>query len=113
MAGNGRRPIQNSIPEPATPQPVTAASVLQHAAELLVERAKQRDQPTGERSIELTVKLFNLLRGRNLTTAEGCEFMCLLKKVRGWTGDSYDTDSHEDEAAFVALKAEERAKESI
>lgn len=91
----------------------TAPEILAKAAGHIADRADTYDKPQGERSIGLTVQLFNLLRGHDLTEAEGWEFMSLLKKVRGWHAPGYHGDSHEDEAAFVALKAESKARDAV
>lgn len=91
---------------------------LEQAAKEMKDRAAQRDvapkiggdpdKPTmqgGERSMASTVKAFNALTGKNLTEAEGWEFMILLKLVRGRQGD-FRMDDYTDAAAYSALLGE-------
>lgn len=84
----------------------TATQLLNRAAELLDERGKQYDQPTGERSMAKTVAAFNAITGRDLTEREGWEFMLVLKQVRLFQTDKHHQDSAEDAISYAALMAE-------
>lgn len=91
--------------------PTTAVEFLTKAGNLLVERAKQYDQPGGERSMGRTVEAFNIITGRALTEAEGWLLMQLLKDVRQWqTPGKLHQDSAEDCVSYAALKAEALAR---
>lgn len=80
---------------------------LQAAIDVQVERDKQYDQPTGERSMGRTVVAFNAVTGRDLTEAEGWLLLQLLKDVRQWQNpDQYHHDSALDSVAYASLKAE-------
>lgn len=99
-------------PPAATPDSRTADAFLQNAIDLLRERGKQYDQPSGERSMGKTVAAFNAIAGRDLSEAEGWLLMLLLKQVRQWQTGTYHKDSAEDSVSYSALLAEalERSK---
>lgn len=82
-----------------------AHTFLEEAGTVMKERAKLRDKPEGERSMEAIVKTFNALTGKNLTEAEGWEFMLILKMVRGRQG-SFHRDDYVDLAAYSGLLGE-------
>lgn len=94
------------------PDTRTADAFLQNAIDLLRERGKQYDQPSGERSMGKTVAAFNAVTGRDLSEAEGWLLMLLLKQVRQWQTGTYHKDSAEDAVSYSALLAEalERSK---
>jgi hypothetical protein len=80
---------------------------LQAAIDVQAERAKQYDQPSGERSMGRTVVAFNAITGRDLTEAEGWLLLQVLKDVRQWQNpDQYHHDSALDGVAYASLKAE-------
>lgn len=83
----------------------TAQAVLRRAADLIEERAAQRDQPTGEKSMAKTVQAFNAIYGTELTEVQGWHFMELLKMVRSAYGQ-YVADDFDDKVAYAALAAE-------
>ena len=83
----------------------TAQAVLRRAADLIEERAAQRDQPTGEKSMAKTVQAFNVIYGTELTEVQGWHFMELLKMVRSAYGQ-YVADDFDDKVAYAALAAE-------
>lgn len=94
-----------------TKMPTTAVEFLTKAGNLLDERAKQYDQPGGERSMARTVEAFNVITGRSLTEAEGWLLMQILKDVRQWqTPGKMHQDSAEDCVSYAALKAEALAR---
>jgi hypothetical protein len=93
---------------PPSPTPVleSAQGFLEEAVYQMKDRAEQRDcKDTGERSMDLTVKLFNLYTGKNITEEEGWMFMVFLKQVRAKQG-SYRRDDFVDLCAYEALRAE-------
>ena len=91
---------------------LTAADILQTAAQHMQERAATYDQPQGERSISKTVTMFNILTGAKLTDEQGWLFMTCLKMVRAQQG-RYRADSYEDGAAYFALAGESAAQERV
>lgn len=81
---------------------------LHQAADTLDERGKQYDASGTERSMDKTVAIFNILTGNNLSTAEGWQFMKVLKDVRLWSNtDEVHSDSIIDNLGYTALLAEE------
>lgn len=90
---------------------MNAPEMLQKAAELLIERGKQYDQPNGERSMGRCVIAFNAITGKNLTEAEGWLLVQVLKDVRQWQKPGYHQDSAEDCIAYASLKAEAKQQE--
>lgn len=87
-------------------KPITKAyEFLEDAASQMKDRAVQRDQASGERSMAQTVAAFNALTGKELSEAEGWEFMILLKMVRGRQGN-FRADDYVDVAAYGALLGE-------
>lgn len=88
----------------------TPFETLQTAAQQIDARAAIRDLPDGERSMALTVKIFNAMRGRDLTETEGWWFMVALKAARAQQGARH-SDDYIDLAAYVALTLESVHKE--
>lgn len=86
--------------------PETAHDYLTQAADLMVQRGKQYDKPSGERSMGKTVAAFNAITGRDLSESEGWLLMLLLKQVRQWQTPEFHRDSAEDSVAYAALLAE-------
>lgn len=86
----------------------TPSDYLRQAADTLDERGKQYDASGSERSMEKTVAIFNMLTGNSLTTAEGWQFMKVLKDVRLWSNTTeVHVDSIVDSLGYTALLAEE------
>lgn len=85
---------------------MNAADFAGRAAELLVERGKDRDQPNGERSMARCVDAFNAMTGHSLTTEDGWLFMVYLKHAR-MRGGNFRLDDYEDAVSYEALMAEE------
>lgn len=86
-----------------------APEILDKAAQHMRERAATYDKPEGERSMGLTIAIFNLHHGTNLTEAQGWHLMQILKDVRLFARPGYHADSAEDCTAYSALKAEAMA----
>lgn len=108
-------PIHVAV-EVADHRPATASRLLQAAAKHQEDRASQYDQPSGERSMDRTVRAFNIITGREgtdraLTESEGWLFMQTLKDVRDRTNGPH-RDSLEDGISYSSLKAEARLRES-
>ena len=92
-----------------------AEQVLEESASTLTSRGKEYDaREEKERSMVDIVQVFNIVTQRSgdrgLSEEEGWEFMACLKKVRGWRSGGYHHDSHVDECAYVALKAETKRR---
>jgi hypothetical protein len=86
-----------------------AADILDAAAGHLRDREETYDAPGGERSMQSTVSMFNILTGECISEEEGWLFMACLKMVRSQQG-AYRADSYEDGAAYFALAGETAAE---
>ncbi len=85
-----------------------ATEILENASQHMRDRAATYDKPDGERSMAKAVAAFNTITGQDLSTAEGWEFMAVLKQVRAFQNpDKPHRDSLEDLAAYSALLGEE------
>ena len=82
-----------------------ASSLLHRAADLIDDRGKERDKPSGERSMKTAVNSFNAMTGHTLTETEGWKFMVFLKLAR-MEGGSHRLDDYEDAIAYTALMTE-------
>lgn len=87
----------------------TAAHILQQGVDALSNRAAERDQADGERSMARCVKAFNAMFGHQITEEQGWQFMELLKMARA-AGGAYREDDYVDGAAYCALAGEAAAK---
>lgn len=78
------------------------------------DRAATYDAPSGERSMEKTVAIFNELLAEKLRSPlseeDGWNFMEILKLVRSKQGE-FKADSYEDRAAYAGLAGEAAASE--
>lgn len=84
-----------------------ASDFCTQAAAEMKDRAASRDCD-GERSMERTVKAFNAMFGKDLTTVQGWQFMELLKMARS-VGGAYREDDFVDGVAYAALAGEAAA----
>lgn len=82
-----------------------ADEILDAAAQVLLQRGLQRDQPEGERSMPAVVVAFEALTGHALTEQQGWLFMALIKIKRSQTGAA-DLDHYVDGANYLALAGE-------
>lgn len=82
-----------------------APDLLLDAADAIGNRAAQRDQADGERSMGRAIAAFNALYGSRLTEYHGWQFMALLKMSRAGTGP-FDRDDFVDQGAYAALAGE-------
>ena len=77
------------------------------------DRAATYAAPSGERSMEKTVAIFNELLAEKLrkplSEEDGWNFMEILKLVRSKQGE-FKADSYEDRAAYAGLAGEAAAK---
>ena len=87
----------------------TANHFLEAAKGHLGARATTYDRPTGERSMERTVKVFAALTDIQLTEEHGWLFMEVLKQVRSLQG-KFKADNYEDLAGYAALRGEAAAR---
>lgn len=102
--------------EPGThPAPTSSIDLLEAARAIQAQRAKDYDQPGGERSMLATVQAFNTITRRSgdraLTESEGWLILQTLKDVRDRSTAKPHRDSLEDGIAYSSLKAEARLKE--
>lgn len=86
-----------------------ALDIIEAGAKTLGDRGQLRDQPQGERSMAALIRTFNALTGRDLTEAEGWEFMICLKLVRGRQG-KFHLDDYVDAVGYAALLGECESK---
>ena len=86
-----------------------AQHFLEAAKGHLGARAVTYDKPTGERSMERTVKVFAALTDIQLTEEQGWIFMEALKQVRSLQG-KFKADNYEDLAGYAALRGEAAAR---
>lgn len=95
--------------------PLPASEFLNRAAGHLLDRATTYDAPSGERSMEKTVAMFNALIADKLreplSEVDGWHFMEILKMVRSHQGD-FKADNFEDGAAYAALAGEAASKKA-
>lgn len=91
---------------PSSPDAPTAPEILQRAAKHMEDRAKERDQPGGERSMGRCVASFNAATGHALSERDGWMFMAFLKAVRACTTPAGRPDDYEDGAAYFSLAGE-------
>lgn len=106
------KPVVVEKPVSEAIEPVTSVGFLLRATQIQENRAKQYDQPGGERSMGRTVAAFNLITNRTsdraLTESEGWLLLQILKDVRDRTTAEPHRDSLEDKVSYSALGAEAR-----
>lgn len=83
---------------------MNAPDILKLAAELIEQRAAERDLPK-ERSMARAVTAFNVLTGRDLSERDGWLIMAILKLSRATAGN-FVADDLIDAAAYCALALE-------
>ena len=93
--------------------PKTASGFLQKGIQILIERGKeyQTSKKVEERSFNSVAIAFNAVTGKNVTPAEVCLLLQILKDVRQWSQPRYHADSIEDCINYAALKGEELYKQ--
>jgi hypothetical protein len=90
---------------------IKAPDLLNKAASIMASRAKEYDQPEGERSAARIVAAFNAITGHQLTESQGWLFLQILKQVRLFSAAGFHADSADDNIAYAALLAEAKAQE--
>ncbi len=100
----------------ALAEAVSAAGILCSAASAVEDRAAQRDQPSGERSMGRAVAMYRALndgiptsRGALMSELDGWRFMVCLKLARS-IGGGFNADDYIDMAGYAALAGECAAK---
>lgn len=89
---------------------VSASFFLDSATKALEDRASQRDTPSGERSMQRTVALYNAYkRNLEMSEADGWAFMVFLKLVRGDQGE-FREDDYVDATGYIALLGETKSQ---
>lgn len=95
----------------------TAPDILRDGLRILEERAKEYEQPGGERSTAKIVAAFNAITGREgdrgINETEGWLFLRLLKDVRFFSTVSFHRDSGVDGVNYTALMVESKAREQV
>lgn len=86
-----------------------ATDLLVAASDAIDQRARVRDQPSGERSMARAVSAFNALHDKSLTETDGWHFMAILKLARA-TGGAFHVDDYIDMAAYAGLAGESAAR---
>lgn len=86
-------------------KPEQAPNILAMAINCISNRASERDQPDGERSMTKAVSTFNALTGHKLSEREGWVFMVILKLARSQSG-RHQIDDYVDGAAYISLAGE-------
>jgi len=89
-----------------------AFGYLRVASETMKERGETYDISEKERSMESTIKAFNVITGENLTESDGWLLMLILKQVRQWSSPPFHKDSALDSVAYSSLLAESLEKEN-
>ena len=92
----------------------SAPELLIEAADTIGNRASERDNADGERSMARAVQMFNVWRGPHagprLSGQEGWAFMVFLKLARAAEGNHH-RDDWVDGAAYMALACESIERE--
>jgi hypothetical protein len=92
----------------ATNKATAPDGILSEAADILKQRGVDYDgkgYQGGERSMEQTVKLFEVLTGNKLSELDGWRFLICLKLARSTTGKP-KRDSYVDLAGYTGLAGE-------
>ena len=92
----------------SAPKGIPASWFLDNAGAAMKARAALRDQPTGERSMQKTVEIFNAWTGCHLTVQDGWRFVIALKMAREIQG-FFNADDYVDGAAYMALLGEDES----
>lgn len=83
-----------------------ANEILRQSAQHIEDRAEQRDQDGGERSMARCVAAFNALTGHQLSERDGWLFMVQLKAARATSTATGLADDYQDGAAYFELAGE-------
>lgn len=85
----------------------TSTDILYQCVNVQKERgAEYQQEDKQERSFESVATAFNAITGKDLTPAEVCLLLQVLKDVRQWSQDRLHEDSVLDSVSYASLKAE-------
>lgn len=87
----------------------TSIGLINSAIDVQNERAKEYDQPSGERNMAKIVDIFNRFHGLGMTEVQGWHFMEILKDVRFFSAPDFHRDSVVDKIGYTALRGERAA----
>lgn len=91
----------------------TATDILSEC--MSVQQARGNEYETKcdqeERSFNSTATAFNAITGKDITPAEVCLMLQILKDVRQWSQNRLHEDSVLDGVSYASLKAEELHKQ--
>lgn len=87
---------------------MNSIGLLNECLKVQSQRGKDYDEAeTQERSFAKTATAFNAITGKDLTPAEICLMLQVLKDVRQWSSDRIHHDSVLDGVSYASLKGEE------
>lgn len=90
----------------------TSTDILYQRVNIQKERgAEYQQEDKQERSFESVATAFNAITGKDLTPAEVCLLLQVLKDVRQWSQDRLHEDSVLDGVSYASLKAEQLHKQ--
>lgn len=101
---------KNVVRKNAT-EDTSALGILTQASQVHEQRGVEYDSEHGERSMPLTITLFNTLTGHRLSVADGFKLMQILKMVRIQQAP-HKVDSYIDLAGYAALEGESSTSET-
>ena len=92
---------------------LNAVDILEQGKGILNQRGEEYEasEGTGERSFNSVATAFNAITGKDLTPAEVCLVLQIVKDVRQWSQDRLHADSILDCTNYAALKGEELYKQ--
>lgn len=89
-----------------------STQILNECIEVQKERGEDYDtEGDGERSFGATAAAFKAITGKELTAAEVCLLLQVLKDVRQFSQDRLHEDSVLDGVSYASLKGEELYKQ--
>lgn len=103
--------VRKNVARKNVTEDTSALGILTQAAQVHEQRGVEYDSEHGERSMPLTITLFNTLTGHNLSVADGFKLMQLLKMVRIQQAP-HKVDSYVDLAGYAALEGESSTSET-
>lgn len=89
-----------------------AHELVTRGAKVLEERAKEYDQPGGERSAGKVAAMWSAATGKAMTESEAWLFLVLLKATRLAAAPGPHDDSATDGACYFGLMGESKHREA-
>lgn len=91
----------------------TSTEILKDCITVQGDRGKEYEAISGqqERSFNAASTAFNAITGKDITPAEVCLMLQVLKDVRQWSQDRLHKDSVLDGVSYASLKGEELYKQ--